>query len=130
MNTEQQDTLLQTLKVRFERHPQRHPGVAWDEVQARLDKHPATLAALAEMERTGGEPDVIGAAGRDGSYTFCDCSAESPTGRRSLCFDAAALAARKENKPAGSAMAQAEAMGITLLERRSTARCRAWANST
>lgn len=116
MNDTEREALLQALKLRFERHPKRHPGVGWPEVQARLDRHPSALAALAEMERTGGEPDVIGGAGEDGSYTFCDCAAESPMGRRSLCFDAAALAARKENKPAGSAMALAGTLGITLLD--------------
>jgi hypothetical protein len=116
MNNEQRDTLLQTLKARFDRYPKRHPGVAWEDVLARLEGRPKALATLAEMERTGGEPDVIGGAGVDGSYTFCDCAAESPSGRRSLCFDAAALAARKENKPAGSAMALAETLGITLLD--------------
>lgn len=116
MNDTPRDTLLQALKTRFDRHPRRHPGVAWADVQARLEARPSALAAVAEMERTGGEPDVIGGAGADGGYTFCDCAAESPSGRRSLCFDAAALAARKENKPAGSAMALAETLGITLLD--------------
>lgn len=116
MNDAERETLLQTLKTRFDRHSARHPGVAWADVLARLQGRPAALAALAEMERTGGEPDVIGGAGADGGFTFCDCAAESPVGRRSLCFDADALAARKENKPAGSAMALAETLGITLLD--------------
>ncbi|MCX7290964.1 DUF4256 domain-containing protein [Janthinobacterium sp.] len=93
----------------------RHPGWTWDNVLARLALHPASLAVLQQMEDTGGEPDVIAHSGDKDAVTFCDCSTESPIGRRSLCFDAAALAARKANKPAGSAMAMAQAMGIELL---------------
>lgn len=109
------DDLIRTLQTRFSQHMERHAGLAWDAVRARLDARPASLAALQTMEDTGGEPDVIGHAGDTGAVTFCDCSAESPAGRRSLCFDAAALAARKANKPAGSAAAMAQAMGIALL---------------
>ena len=107
--------LLATLQARFDKNMARHRGVAWDEVLSRLNEKTASLAALQRMEDTGGEPDVIARAGATGVITFCDCSAESPAGRRSLCFDAAALAARKENKPAGSASAMAQALGIALL---------------
>lgn len=107
------DGLLETLKARFEANPARHPGVKWADVQAKLEASPDKLKALAEMERTGGEPDVV--AAEKGQLVFFDCSAESPAGRRSLCFDAAALASRKENKPKGSAMAMAADMGIELL---------------
>lgn len=109
------DDLIHTLQTRFSQHMQRHPGLTWDSVLARLGSHPASLAILQTMEDTGGEPDVIGHASETGAITFFDCSAESPTGRRSLCFDEAALSARKANKPAGSAMAMAQAMGIALL---------------
>jgi Protein of unknown function (DUF4256) len=109
------DLLLQTLKARFEKHRHRHEGIAWADVQARLEAHPQALTCLGEMEKTGGEPDVIGRDERTGQLTFCDCSAESPAGRRSLCFDREALDARKENKPQGSAMEMAAALGIELL---------------
>ncbi|MDN2709198.1 DUF4256 domain-containing protein [Janthinobacterium sp. SUN118] len=109
------DDLIRTLQTRFSQHMERHAGLAWDAVLARLNAAPASLTALQHMEDTGGEPDVIGHAGETGAVTFCDCSAESPAGRRSLCFDDAALAARKANKPAGSAAAMADAMGIALL---------------
>lgn len=101
--------LLETLKSRFEKNPSRHPGVKWADVQARLE---AKLSSLDQMEQTGGEPDVV-VLGKD--LLVVDCSTESPAGRRSLCFDAAALASRKENKPKGSAMAMAADMGIELL---------------
>ena len=109
------DDLIQTLQTRFSQHMHRHSGLTWDQVLARLNAAPASLAVLQQMEDTGGEPDVIGHANDTGAVTFCDCSAESPIGRRSLCFDAAALAARKANKPAGSAMAMAQTMGVILL---------------
>ena len=124
------DDLLQTLQARFERHRSRHPGLAWAEVRARLDTRPDALAALQWMESTGGEPDVIGREGLGdldpggpgpggpdpgGTVLFCDCSAESPAGRRSLCYDQAALDDRKTHKPAGSAVEQAAAVGIRLL---------------
>lgn len=119
MNKQEQDILLHTLQARFERHGERHPGLAWAEVRARLDASPAALAALAAMERSGGEPDVLLAGGFDNSpgagFGFCDCAAESPAGRRSLCYDLQALDARKENKPLGSAVESAAAMGIELL---------------
>ena len=107
--------LLRVLRARFDRNMQRHPGVAWADVQARLEANAAALKALAAMESSGGEPDVIGQAEKGGPFTFCDCSPESPAGRRSLCYDRDALDARKENKPQGSALEMAAAMGIALL---------------
>ena len=95
--------LLKTLQARFEKHPQRHTGIAWAEVAARLDRHPTALDALAAMDASGGEPDVIARDTKTAAITFCDCSAESPAGRRSLCYDRKALDSRKENKPKGSA---------------------------
>lgn len=113
MNAKERKDLLQTLETRFNKNKQRHAAVAWAAVQARLEKNTKALASLQQMEATGGEPDVIG---KDGdSFIFCDCSAQSPTERRSLCYDGAALAARKENKPAGTAMDMAAAMGVELL---------------
>ena len=116
MNKTQRQQLITTLKARFEAHPQRHPGITWASVQSRLDAAPDALDSLQQMEATGGEPDVIGTGATNGSVLFCDCAAESPTGRRSLCFDAAALAARKENKPAGSAAEVASEMGVQILD--------------
>lgn len=107
--------LLGTLEARFAAHMGRHPGIAWADVRARLDAQPAALRGLGEMEATGGEPDVIGVDATTGQYLFCDCAAESPAGRRSVCYDADALASRKEHKPATSAVEMAEAMGIVLL---------------
>jgi len=112
---EQQDTLFATLKARFEKNPSRHNGVAWTQVQARLEAHPAKCWSLHEMERTGGEPDVIGDEQATGAFMFFDCSAESPAGRRSFCYDHEALQSRKENRPADSAVNMAAAMGIDLL---------------
>lgn len=113
---QQQQELIGTLKARFEKNKKRHTGIVWDNVQARLEKHPAKLWSLSMMEETGGEPDVTGHDKKSGEYIFCDCSAESPKGRRSVCYDRAALNARKEHKPADSAMDMAEAMGIELLD--------------
>ncbi len=93
----------------------RHKGVAWANVQKRIEASPAALLSLHQMEATGGEPDVIGQDKATGQFIFCDCSAESPPGRRSLCFDREALDARKENKPEGNAVERAAAMGVTLL---------------
>jgi hypothetical protein len=115
MTTLDRDTLLQTLKSRFERHRHRHEGIAWADVQARLARSPGALRSLSAMEATGGEPDVIGHDGATGRVAFCDCSAESPAGRRSLCYDREALDARKEHRPAGSAVEAAAAMGVELL---------------
>lgn len=115
MNTAERQALLATLKGRFEKNLPRHQAISWDSVQARLEDKPAALRSLQLMEATGGEPDVIGQDGGSDSIVFCDCSAESPAGRRSLCFDRAALEARKENKPKGSAEAVSAEMGISLL---------------
>ena len=109
------EALLQTLKNRFDKNTQRHKGVAWAAVEARLTKHEGKLRSLAEMERTGGEPDVIGHDKKTGEFIFYDCSAESPAGRRSLCYDQDALKSRKENRPEGSAVEMAASMGIELL---------------
>ena len=110
------EKLLTQLQARFDQHRSRHAGLAWDEVLARLKTRPRALASLSQMEDSGGEPDVIGRDGASGAFLFCDCSPESPSGRRSLCFDAEALQARKENKPAGSAMGVAAQMGVELLD--------------
>lgn len=116
MTDESRDDLLRVLKARFDRHPARHPAIEWAAVQARLDGHAAALRALQAMEASGGEPDVIGGIDAAGRLSFCDCAAESPAGRRSLCYDRAALDARKQNKPRGSALDQAASMGIELLD--------------
>lgn len=108
--------LLRTLEARFAAHPHRHPGLAWGDVAARLRANPTALNAVQAMEASGGEPDVIGVDTAIGVVTFCDCAAESPAGRRSLCYDAEALATRTANRPAGSAVATAAAMGIALLD--------------
>jgi hypothetical protein len=107
--------LLRTLQQRFERNAARHPDVSWDDVRARLEKDADALRAIGEMEATGGEPDVVARDARTGELTFCDCSAESPAGRRSLCYDGEALASRKEHPPRGSAVEAAAAMGVELL---------------
>jgi hypothetical protein len=109
------DVLLATLQHRFAANPSRHAGITWAAVQARLLASPDALRTIGEMERTGGEPDVVGQDAATGEFLIVDCSAESPAGRRSLCFDPAALDARKENKPAGSALGMAAEMGVTLL---------------
>jgi hypothetical protein len=107
--------LLGTLKARFEKNIIRHKGIAWPEVQAKLEANPDKLSSLNEMESTGGEPDVVGHDNKSGEYIFYDCSAESPSGRRSLCYDREALDSRKENKPKGSALELAAAIGVELL---------------
>jgi hypothetical protein len=115
LSLEQCEELLHTLKERFEKNRQRHEGIEWLEVQAKLEANPPKLWSLHEMEGTGGEPDVVGYDEPTGEYLFYDCSAESPTGRRSFCYDRAALDARKKNKPENSVMDMAAAMGIELL---------------
>ena len=115
MKAKERDDLLRAVKARFEKNMHRHEGIAWAEVEARLESNAKALETLAAMEASGGEPDVIGREGKGGRFTFCDCSAESPPGRRSLCFDREALDARKENKPQGSAVEMADEMGIRLL---------------
>jgi hypothetical protein len=109
------DALLKTLSARFDAHPERHKGVSWESVAARLKSQSKKLAVIAEMEATGGEPDVIAFDKKTGAVTFCDCAEESPKGRRSLCFDRKALDARKENKPSGNVEETAVAIGISLL---------------
>ena len=109
------DTLMQELKSRFEKHMYRHSGIAWVEVQARLEGNTKVLKSLHEMESTGGEPDVIGKDKKSGQFVFVDCSPESPGGRRSTCYDAEARKTRKENAPKASALEMAAAMGIELL---------------
>lgn len=116
MNKTELQALIAVLQARFEAHMPRHPELDWALVLKRLDKNTAAHKALAQMEATGGEPDVILQDGASGQLLFADCAAESPTGRRSLCFDEEALAARKENKPAGSAQGMADAMGAQLLD--------------
>ncbi|PST82577.1 DUF4256 domain-containing protein [Pedobacter yulinensis] len=110
-----QQELLAVLKARFVKHMNRHAGIDWSAVQARLEARPEKLDSLSKMEETGGEPDVIGTDAQTGEYIFCDCSAESPKGRRSICYDRAALDARKEHKPHDSAQEMAAAMDIRLL---------------
>jgi hypothetical protein len=114
--TKQHEKLLAALRTRFEQHMHRHRGIDWDLVRQRLEAAPEQkLRALAEMERTGGEPDVVGRDPKAGAVVFCDCSPESPGGRRSVCYDPEALEARKEHKPKHSAVAMAAEMGIGLL---------------
>lgn len=108
--------LLRTLQTRFEKHTARHAGIAWADVEARIAKNKKALAVLQRMEDTGGEPDVIAYDAATHAVTFCDCVAESPSGRRSLCYDREARMSRKENAPAGSAMEMAEALGVELLD--------------
>jgi Protein of unknown function (DUF4256) len=112
---EKRKALLKTLQVRFEKNMKRHKGLEWAKVQAKLEADAGKLWSLNEMERTGGEPDVVGYDNKSGEYIFYDCSAESPKGRRSLCYDRGALEARKEFKPADSVIDMANAMGIELL---------------
>jgi hypothetical protein len=107
--------LLNTLKARFEKNKSRHKGVEWATVQAKLEANTEKLWSLNEMERTGGEPDVVGYDKKTGEYIFYDCSAESPTGRRSICYDREALDSRKENKPKNSAIGMAADIGIEIL---------------
>src|SRR5689334_11840687 len=115
MPAEQRQELLRGLKGRFEKNMNRHKGLDWTQVQAKLEVNAEKLWSLSEMERTGGEPDVVGHDKKTGEYIFYDCSAESPKGRRSLCYDREALDSRKEHKPKDSATDMAAAMGIELL---------------
>jgi hypothetical protein len=112
---EQREQLLQTLQARFEKNMNRHPELTWAKVQVKLEAQPDKLWSLHEMERTGGEPDVIGYDEQTNQFLFVDCSAESPKGRRSVCYDHEALESRKQHKPEDSAMNMAAAMGIELL---------------
>ena len=115
LSPEQRDELLTALKARFEKNMNRHKGLEWAKVQAKLEANTEKLWSLNEMERTGGEPDVVGHDKKTGEYIFYDCSAESPKGRRSVCYDHEALESRKEHKPENSAVGMAADMGIELL---------------
>jgi len=115
LSRKQREELLRALQARFEKNAIRHHGLEWAKVQAKLEANAEKLWSLNEMERTGGEPDVVGHDKKTGEYMFYDCSAESPKNRRSLCYDGDALAARKENRPKGNALDVAAAMGVELL---------------
>src|SRR5246127_1095187 len=115
LSKEQREELLRALKARFEKNMNRHKGLEWAKVRAKLEANTEKLWSLNEMERTGGEPDVVGHDKKTGEYIFYDCAAESPKGRRSFCYDEKALEERKENKPKDSAMGMAAAMGVELL---------------
>lgn len=109
------DAMLTLLKTRFEKHPERHPGLSWEAVESRLRENPAAWEALRRMEDTGGEPDTLGFLPGGDRLLFCDCSRETPAGRRSLCYDDEALAKRTKNPPAGSAEGQARELGVRLM---------------
>ncbi|WP_234987254.1 DUF4256 domain-containing protein [Bacillus sinesaloumensis] len=115
LSLEQRDELLTLLRTRFEKNMNRHEGLEWDKVQAKLEANPEKLWSLHEMESTGGEPDVVGYDETKDEYIFFDCSAESPKGRRSVCYDREALESRKKHKPENSAVDMANAMGIEML---------------
>ena len=115
LSKKEREEILRLLKARFEKNMNRHQGLEWAKVQAKLEANPEKLWSLNEMERTGGEPDVVGQDKKTGEYICYDCSAESPKGRRSLCYDREALDSRKENKPKGNATDMATAMGVELL---------------
>ncbi len=115
MKAAQRTAFINTLRERFTKHARRHVGIEWGDVEARLTARAAKLDVLLAMEQSGGEPDVIGRDTNTGEIIFCDCAAESPAGRRSLCYDRTALDARKENKPAGNAVEMAATIGIELL---------------
>lgn len=116
LSSEQQEELIKILKIRFEKNPNRHENIEWENVQKKLGSNPEKLWTLHEMERTEGEPDVISYDKKTDEYLFVDCSAESPKGRRSLCYDRKALDSRKENKPANSAIDLANEIGIEILD--------------
>ena len=115
LSPREREELLKTLKARFEKNMGRHKGLEWAKVQARLAANPKRLWSLGEMEKTGGEPDVVGHDKKTGEYIFFDCSPESPKGRRSVCYDREALEARKEHKPKDSAINMAATMGLEIL---------------
>jgi len=115
LSSRQRDELLGTLQARFEKHLPRHPGLVWAKVQARLEANPDKLWSLVEMERTGGEPDVVGQDKKSGEFIFMDCSAQSPKGRVSFCYDREALDSRKEHKPKNCVLDAAAAMGVEVL---------------
>lgn len=112
----QRDELLETLKTRFEKNPARHAGIDWAKVKTKLEAAPAKLWSLGEMEKTGGEPDVVGQDKKTGEYVFVDCAAQSPAGRQSVCYDREALDSRKEHKPRTSAIDLATEMGVEILD--------------
>ena len=116
LSAAEREELIATLKTRFEKNKQRHKGIDWEKVQARLEKQPAKFRSLNEMEKTGGEPDVIGQDKKSGEFLFVDCAAESPKERRSICYDPEALASRKQHKPKHSAIGMAKEMGIEILD--------------
>jgi hypothetical protein len=115
LSPEQREEILRALEGRFAKNMSRHPGLAWATVQARLEASPEKLWSLHEMERTGGEPDVVGQDKTTGEFIFCDCAAESPSGRRSVCYDREGLESRKDHKPENNAVDMAAAMGLELL---------------
>jgi hypothetical protein len=115
MKTKANGKILEVLQARFDQNMHRHKGIAWKDVEARLANNAGALKSLTAMEASGGEPDVIGRDRKTGQIVFCDCSVQSPAGRRSLCYDREALDSRKEHKPQGSAMEMASTMGIELL---------------
>jgi hypothetical protein len=115
LSSQQREELLRVLKARFEKNKKRHQGLEWAKVQSKLESQPSKWGALQKMEKTGGEPDVVGQDKKTGEILFYDCSAESPNGRRSVCYDNEALKSRKENKPKNSASDMAGAIGIALL---------------
>lgn len=115
LTKEQQEILMDRLKDRFESNPTRHPKLDWAPIQTKLEANPDRLWSLDQMEQTGGEPDVVLFDETTGEYVFVDCSADSPKGRRSLCYDQTALESRKENKPTGSALGLADEMGVEML---------------
>ena len=115
LSSKQREELVKTLKARFEKNMSRHKGLDWAKVQAKLEANPEKTWSLSEMERTGGEPDVVGQDKKTGEYIFYDCAAETPKDRRSICYDREALESRKEHKPKDSAVNMATAMGVELL---------------
>src|ERR1700749_599212 len=115
LSPKQRGELLDALKARFEKNPNRHKGLEWSKVQAKLEANPSKLWSLNEMEKTGGEPDVVGYDKKTGGYIFYDCSPESPQGRRNVCYDEEGLRSRKQHKPGNSAMGMAADMGIEIL---------------
>ncbi|WP_343626538.1 DUF4256 domain-containing protein [Flavobacterium lindanitolerans] len=115
LSASQSETLMGILRTRFEKNANRHKGLKWSDIQAKLETNPEKLWSLDEMEETGGEPDVVGFDKKTGEYIFYDCAPESPKGRRSICYDPQALESRKEHKPKDSAIAMADAMGIEIL---------------
>ena len=115
LTAKQSEELIAVLKARFEKNMKRHKGIDWTKVQAKLEKNPGKLWVLHKMENTGGEPDVVGFDKKTGEYIFYDCSAESPKGRRSLCYDREAWESRKEHKPKDNAMGMAKEMGVEML---------------